>query len=166
MFKFWYNRQSNSSSIWKSLCGNLCKFFIEIGIWAKLLSHYTCDKQVLWESAGAFFPRDNSLISRGNSHVSRVRGLVVRCLLFNNSEVRVRTRGYALIFRSRKKFSTTYAIVLFFFLPTFSWKFQISQKLSIRFSRNFAQSFYTQRGPCVCKGIKIVWPGCEKHSQN
>ena len=44
---------------------------------------YTCDKQVLWESAGAFFPRDNSLISRGNSHVSRVRGLVVRCLLFN-----------------------------------------------------------------------------------
>ena len=46
-------------------------------------SYYTCDKQVLWESAGAFFPRDNSLISRGNSHVSRVRGLVVRCLLFN-----------------------------------------------------------------------------------
>ena len=38
---------------------------------------------MLWESAGAFFPRDNSLISRGNSHVSRVRGLVVRCLLFN-----------------------------------------------------------------------------------
>ena len=30
-----------------------------------------------------FFPRDNSLISRGNSHVSRVRGIVVRCLLFN-----------------------------------------------------------------------------------
>ena len=30
-----------------------------------------------------FFPRDNSLISRGNSHVSLVRGLVVRCLLFN-----------------------------------------------------------------------------------
>ena len=30
-----------------------------------------------------FFPHDNSLISRGNSHVSRVRGLVVRCLLFN-----------------------------------------------------------------------------------
>ena len=23
------------------------------------LFHYTCDKQVLWESAGAFFPRDN-----------------------------------------------------------------------------------------------------------
>ena len=45
--------------------------------------YYTCDKQVLWQSAGAFFPRDNSLISRGNSHVSRVRGLVVRCLLFN-----------------------------------------------------------------------------------
>ena len=72
----------------------------------------------------------------------------------------------ASFFESRKKFSTTYAIVLFFFLPTFSWKFQISQKLSIRFSRNFAQSFYTQRGSCVCKGIKIVWLGCEKHSQN
>ena len=37
---------------------------------------------MVWESAGALFPRDNSLISRGNSHVSRVRGLVVRCLLF------------------------------------------------------------------------------------
>ena len=48
-----------------------------------LQDDYTCDKQVLWESAGAFFPRDNSLISRGNSDVSRVRGLVVRCLLFN-----------------------------------------------------------------------------------
>ena len=46
-------------------------------------NNYTCDKQVLWESAGVFFPRDNSLISRGNSHVSRVRDLVVRCLLFN-----------------------------------------------------------------------------------
>ena len=44
---------------------------------------YTCDKQVLWESAGAFFFRATTLISRGNSHVSRVRGLVVRCLLFN-----------------------------------------------------------------------------------
>ena len=46
---------------------------------------YTCNKQVLWESAGAFFPRDNSLISRGKSHISRVRALVVRCLclLFN-----------------------------------------------------------------------------------
>ena len=43
--------------------------------------YYTCDKQVLWESAGAFSARQ--LISRGNSHVSRVRGLVVRCLLFN-----------------------------------------------------------------------------------
>ena len=31
----------------------------------------------------SFSPRDNSLISRGKSHISRVRGLVVRCLLFN-----------------------------------------------------------------------------------
>ena len=48
-----------------------------------LYNNYTCDKQVLWESAGAFFFRATALISRGNSHVSRVRGLVVRCLLFN-----------------------------------------------------------------------------------
>ena len=34
---------------------------------------YTCDKQVLWESAGAFFPRDNS--PRRKLHISRVRGL-------------------------------------------------------------------------------------------
>ena len=32
---------------------------------------------------GCFFPQENSLISRGKSHISRVRGLVVRCLLFN-----------------------------------------------------------------------------------
>ena len=40
------------------------------------------------------------------------------------------------VFRSRKKFSTTYAIVSYFcfFSPDLSWKFQISQKLSIRFS--------------------------------
>ena len=49
----------------------------------EVLNYYTCDKQVLWESAGAFFFRATTLISRGNSHVSRVRGLVVRCLPFN-----------------------------------------------------------------------------------
>ena len=32
---------------------------------------------------GRFFPGDSSLVSRGKSHSSRVRGLVVRCLLFN-----------------------------------------------------------------------------------
>ena len=53
-----------------------------------------------------------------------------------------------------------------FFSPDLFMKISNFSKLSIRFSRNFAQSFYTQRGPCVCKGIKIVWPGCEKHSQN
>ena len=30
-----------------------------------------------------FFPRDNSLVSAGKSHSSGVRGLVLRCLLFN-----------------------------------------------------------------------------------
>ena len=38
---------------------------------------------MLWESAGAFFPDDNSLVSARKSHRSGVRGLVVRCLLFN-----------------------------------------------------------------------------------
>ena len=38
---------------------------------------------MLWQSAGAFFPRDNSLVSARKSHSSGVRGLVVRCLLFN-----------------------------------------------------------------------------------
>ena len=48
-----------------------------------LLRYYTCDKQVLWENAGTFFPRDNSLVSARKSHSSGVRGLVVRCLPFN-----------------------------------------------------------------------------------
>ena len=44
---------------------------------------YTCDKQVFWESAGAFFPHDNSLVSPRNSDSSSVRGLAVICLIFN-----------------------------------------------------------------------------------
>ena len=43
---------------------------------------YTCDKQVLWESA-SFFPRDNSLISDRKSHNSDFFGLAVRCLCAN-----------------------------------------------------------------------------------
>ena len=39
-------------------------------------------KQVLWESAGAFFSA-RQLVSSRKSHSSGVRGLVVRCLLFN-----------------------------------------------------------------------------------
>ena len=38
---------------------------------------------MLWESARAFFPGDNSLVSARKSHSPGVRGLVVRCLLFN-----------------------------------------------------------------------------------
>ena len=131
-----------------------------------------------------------------------------------------------LFFRSRKKFSTTYAIVLFFlffFSPdlfmkisnfsncsfdfheilhshstpkgapvcakasnSYGWDvrniakispkmakkqpffdfFRFSQKLSIRFERNFLQLFYTILESYMCNGIKIVWLGCEKHSQN
>ena len=43
--------------------------------------------------------------------------------------------------------------------------FRISQKLSIRFERNFLQSFYTILESYMCNGIKIVWLGCDKHSQ-
>ena len=44
--------------------------------------------------------------------------------------------------------------------------FRFSQKLSIRFERNFLQIFYTILESYMCNGIKIVWLGCEKHSQN
>ena len=43
---------------------------------------------------------------------------------------------------------------------------RFSQKLSIRFERNFLQLFYTIFESYMCNGIKIVWLGCEKHSQN
>ena len=59
--------------------------------------YYTCDKQVLWESAGAFFPRDNSLVSDRKSHNSDFFGLAVRCLLFN-PEGPGSNRAYALLF--------------------------------------------------------------------
>ena len=44
--------------------------------------------------------------------------------------------------------------------------FRFSQKLSIRFERNFLQSFYIIIESYMCNGIKIVWLGCEKHSLN
>ena len=44
--------------------------------------------------------------------------------------------------------------------------FRFSKKLSIRFERNFLQLFYTILESYMCNGIKIVWLGCEKHSQN
>ena len=44
--------------------------------------------------------------------------------------------------------------------------FRFSQKLSIRFERNFLQLFYTILESYMCNGIKIVWLGCGKHSQN
>ena len=43
--------------------------------------------------------------------------------------------------------------------------FRFSQKLSIRFERNFLQSFYTILWSFMCNFIKFVWLGCEKHSQ-
>ena len=44
--------------------------------------------------------------------------------------------------------------------------FRFSQKLSIRFERNFLQIFYTILESYMCNDIRIVWLGCEKHSQN
>ena len=44
--------------------------------------------------------------------------------------------------------------------------FRFSQKLSIRFERNFLQIFYSILESFMCNGIKIVWLVCEKHSQN
>ena len=49
--------------------------------------------------------------------------------------------------------------------PLFDF-FRFSQKLSIRFERNFLQPFCTILESYMCNGIKIVWLGCEKHSQN
>ena len=95
------------------------------------LFYYTCDKQVLWESAGAFFPRDNSLISRGKSHVSRVRGLVVRCLLFNPEVSCSNPWVCANIFRSilKQKVLTFFgAIRLFGFVRLFFEIFLMSPK--------------------------------------
>ena len=40
--------------------------------------------------------------------------------------------------------------------------FRFSQKLSIRFERNFLQLFYTILESYMCNDIKIVWLGCEK----
>ena len=48
----------------------------------------------------------------------------------------------------------------------FFYFFRFSRKLSIRFERNFLQLFYTILESYMCNGIKIVWLGCEKHSQN
>ena len=44
--------------------------------------------------------------------------------------------------------------------------FRFSQKLSIRFERNFLQLFYTILESYMCNGIKIVWLGCENYSKN
>ena len=43
--------------------------------------------------------------------------------------------------------------------------FRFSQKLLIRFERNFLQLFYTILESYMCNGIKIVRLGCEKQSQ-
>ena len=52
------------------------------------------------------------------------------------------------LFRSRKKFSTTYSIVSFFvFLPTFSWQFQVSQKLSHTIFIKFCTVILHPKGP-------------------
>ena len=62
-----------------------------------------------------------------------------------------------------KKYGT-YAIVSFF-LPTFRENFKFLKSCPYDFHKIF-QSFFTQKGPCMSKGIRIVWLECEKHSQN
>ena len=43
--------------------------------------------------------------------------------------------------------------------------FRFSQKLSIRFERNFLKSFYIIIESYMCNFNKFVWLGCDKHSQ-
>ena len=43
--------------------------------------------------------------------------------------------------------------------------FRFSQKLSIRFERNFLQSFYTILWSFMCNFIKFVWLRCEKQAK-
>ena len=49
--------------------------------------------------------------------------------------------------------------------PLFDF-FRFSQKMLIRFERKFLQSFYIKIESYMCNGIKIVYLGCKKHSQN
>ena len=91
---------------------------------------------MLWKSAGAFFPRDNSLISRGKSHISRVRGLVVRCLLFNR-EVSCSNPWVCANFLTsilKHKFLTFFGTMrLFGFVRLFFEIFQMSPKSPFNF---------------------------------
>ena len=56
--------------------------------------YYTCDKQVLWDSAGAFFPRDNSRFSPQVAKFSRSwssgKMLAFRPIVFVFEPVRMR----------------------------------------------------------------------------
>ena len=65
-------------------------FLLSLLFESKLNEYGTCSaaslhlrKASVMGKCGCSFFRATTLISRGNSHVSRVRGLVVRCLLFN-----------------------------------------------------------------------------------
>ena len=69
-----------------TLYGPLYKTFSNLSVYRNdpkypPFNYYTCDKQVLWENAGAFYGRQ--LVSACKSQSSGVRGLVVRCLPFN-----------------------------------------------------------------------------------
>ena len=44
--------------------------------------------------------------------------------------------------------------------------FRLPLKLSTRFTRKSLQSFHTKLESYMRNGIKIVWLGCKKHSQN
>ena len=80
--------------------------------------------------------------------------------------IRSDMREYAQDFLGVGKIFDYFSNRVVFFLPTISWKFQFSQKLSIQFERNSPQFFYILLESYRCNGIEIVWLGCEKHSQS
>ena len=94
---------------------------------------YTCDKQVLWESACAFLFRATTLVSARKSHSSGVRGLVVRCLLFNPegscSNPCLCTNFFTSIPKQKVTFRHYETSPIFGFVSFFSKIFKCSQRI-------------------------------------
>ena len=112
-------------------------------------------KTVNWRNAsvmgkcGRFFFRATTLVSRGKSHSSRVRGLVVRCLLFNPGGFVFEPcvcSNFLQVFRSRRfsLFSALWELwaPLFRLCETFFRKFFCVVKVS---SLQFVWYFATER---------------------
>ena len=69
------------------------------------------------------------------------------------------------VFRSRKKFSTTYAIVSFFSPDLFMKISNFSKTVNTIFIKFWTVILHPKGSLCAL-GIKIVWLECEKHSEN